>query len=95
MRGGDTAINIELNSLPKQGRLCLRFSDNGPGISSGNAQQVFEPFFTTARDLGGTGLGLAVMKSLIEAHRGSVRLMTLTKGAGFEIELPLANGSAA
>ena len=42
--------------------------DNGPGISQGNAAQVFEPFFTTRRDQGGTGMGLAIVQTMLLAH---------------------------
>ncbi len=42
--------------------------DNGPGISTGNAAQVFEPFFTTRRDQGGTGMGLAIVQTMLLAH---------------------------
>ena len=46
----------------------MTVSDDGPGISDGNAAQVFEPFFTTRRDVGGTGMGLAIVQTLLLAH---------------------------
>jgi signal transduction histidine kinase len=52
----------------------LRVSDNGPGISSGNQKQVFEPFFTTRRDSGGTGMGLAIVQTLLLAHGARITL---------------------
>ncbi len=52
----------------------LRVKDNGPGISSGNRAQVFEPFFTTRRDSGGTGMGLAIVQTLLLAHGARIRL---------------------
>lgn len=52
----------------------LRIWDDGPGISSGNQAQVFEPFFTTRRDTGGTGMGLAIVQTLLLAHGARITL---------------------
>lgn len=52
----------------------LTVTDNGPGISTGNAGHVFEPFFTTRRDSGGTGMGLAIVQTLLLAHGALIRL---------------------
>lgn len=52
----------------------LTVSDNGPGISTGNAGHVFEPFFTTRRDSGGTGMGLAIVQTLLLAHGALIKL---------------------
>lgn len=52
----------------------LRVSDDGPGISRGNQNQVFEPFFTTRRDTGGTGMGLAIVQTLLLAHGARITL---------------------
>ena len=49
----------------------VRVRDDGAGISSSNVARVFEPFFTTARDAGGTGLGLTIVRSLARAHGGT------------------------
>lgn len=65
----------------------ISLQDNGPGIPETLGEQIFEPFFTTRNS--GTGLGLAVVRSVIEAHGGSVRLATSKQaGACFVIELP-------
>ena len=50
--------------------------------------KIFEPFFTTARDTGSRGLGLAIVKALLEAHGGSIKLMSLGHGTSFQITLP-------
>ncbi|MEM7752788.1 MAG: HAMP domain-containing sensor histidine kinase [Pseudomonadota bacterium] len=52
----------------------LSVTDNGPGISTGNRRQVFEPFFTTRRDSGGTGMGLAIVQTLLLAHGARITL---------------------
>ncbi len=63
----------------------LTVEDDGPGISMGNASQVFEPFFTTRRDSGGTGMGLAIVQTLILAHGGLITLESDGTGTKFRI----------
>jgi len=67
----------------------ITLSDNGKGISPANAERVFRPFFTTARAEGGSGLGLSIVKSLIEAHDGTITLLPNTSGASFKVCLPV------
>ncbi|MGB0925649.1 MAG: ATP-binding protein [Pikeienuella sp.] len=71
-----------------QGR--IRVVDNGEGISPGNAARVFEPFFTTRRGTGGTGMGLPIIKALIAARDGAIEVGQNDPGACFIIRLPLA-----
>ena len=62
------------------GALTLRVADNGPGISAGNRDRVFEPFFTTRRDTGGTGMGLAIVQTKLLAHGASIELVDAPGG---------------
>ena len=69
----------------------LRVTDNGPGVPAALRQRIFEPFFTSRPE--GTGLGLAVVRSVAEAHGGEIRLETAEgRGASFVLRLPLAAG---
>lgn len=86
--GGDVAT-VAVTRLAPESAVLIEISDNGPGISAANAARVFEPFFTTARRQGGTGLGLAVVKSLVTAHGGSIELGESTAGVRLRIRLPL------
>lgn len=61
------------------------FQDDGNGISPGNAARVFDPFFTTRRDAGGTGMGLTIVRNLLRAHRGDIALVPSPQGAHFRI----------
>jgi len=62
--------------------------DNGPGLNADAAQRIFDPFFTTKPN--GVGLGLAISRSLIEAHGGQLWAdMTAGPGATFHLTLPL------
>jgi two-component system sensor histidine kinase FlrB len=72
--------------------VSIEVSDNGPGLTSVQQQQVFEPFYTTRSK--GTGLGLAVVKSVAEQHNGDVQVISeINKGATFKIRLPIINAS--
>lgn len=69
----------------RQDGQALTVQDDGSGISKGNAAQVFDPFFTTRRDSGGTGMGLAIVSALLSAHGGTIRHLPGERGACFEI----------
>ncbi len=64
---------------------ALTVKDDGPGISDGNRSRIFEPFFTTRRDDGGTGMGLAIVRRMLEAHDAQIELVPSDVGAAFEI----------
>ncbi len=71
----------------------LRVEDNGPGIPADVMAHVFEPYITTKPK--GTGLGLAVVKKIVEEHNGLIRADNLPAGgACFVIRLPLATASS-
>lgn len=57
----------------------LIVTDDGPGISAGNRDRVFDPFFTTRRDAGGTGMGLAIVRRMLAAQGARIEL---AEGAG-------------
>jgi len=67
-------------------RAQIVVSDNGPGVPAQLRARIFEPFFTTRAR--GNGIGLAIVKSVVEAHQGSVRLADSPRGAKFIIDLP-------
>jgi two-component system sensor histidine kinase FlrB len=70
--------------------LRLQVNDNGSGIPEDIRGKIFDPFFTTSSE--GTGLGLAVVQSVILGHNGQIRLLPEPDGGTcFQIELPLAS----
>ena len=73
-----------LPAPPRQLRLAL--SDDGPGIAPALRERVFEPFVSGRP--GGTGLGLAVARGVIERHYGTLRLTESAVGCRFEVMLP-------
>ena len=70
-------------------QLVLTIGDDGPGIAPADAARLFEPFFTTRRGQGGTGLGLPIAVSLLEAGGGTLTLET-AHPTTFRVTLPLA-----
>ncbi len=69
-----------------EGRAQIVVSDNGPGVPELIRERIFEPFFTTRTR--GNGIGLAIVRSVVEAHQGSVSLAEAPGGATFIIDLP-------
>jgi signal transduction histidine kinase len=77
---GAQRLTVEADS----GGMILR--DDGRGISAGNRDRIFDPFFTTRREQGGTGMGLSIVRSLIQARGGTISLLADSPGATFRIE---------
>ena len=78
------------------GEAVLEVADEGPGLEPEVAAKVFEPFYradkSRARQSGGAGLGLAIVAAIVEAHGGSVALLTEPgEGATFNVRLPLSS----
>ncbi|HEY0954515.1 MAG TPA: PAS domain S-box protein [Roseateles sp.] len=71
-------------------RIWLRVRDNGPGIPVELRERVFEPFFTTKSEGVGTGLGLAVSRSIARDHGGELTLLDDGTGACFSLQLPVS-----
>jgi signal transduction histidine kinase len=90
-REGGTAV---VRTGAVAGKAEIRVRDEGVGISADLLPRVFEPFFQAgqARAAGGLGLGLALVKGLVELHGGSVQASSdgLDRGAEFAVTLPLA-----
>jgi PAS domain S-box-containing protein len=81
-------------SLRRDGKqIVLLVADNGPGVPAGLRERVFDPFFTTKPDGEGTGVGLALCRTIAKAHGGSIAVEdTEGGGATFVVRLPLAVG---
>jgi signal transduction histidine kinase len=83
-------IRIQLDQ-PAPDRLRIRFGDDGRGMSAATLGQLFEPFFTTSREQGGSGLGLYICYNLVQVElKGSIQCQSLPgQGTLFTIEHPL------
>lgn len=83
-------ILIQTGFSLKDGRVYLRVTDNGRGVSPAMAERVFLPFVTDKQAQGGTGLGLSVTYSIVQAHGGEIFFENREGGAGtaFTVQLP-------
>lgn len=88
---GEITIRLVCKQRPDGPVVHLAVEDDGPGVTEENAQRIFEPFFTTKKDVG-TGLGLWVVKEIVERHGGSVAVNSHNGngscGAIFTVQLP-------
>jgi signal transduction histidine kinase/ligand-binding sensor domain-containing protein len=92
---GQRAGLIRICARPEAERLYLEVSDDGVGMEESVRQRVFEPFFTTRRGSGGSGLGLHIVYNLVTQVLGGSIECQASPGAGvrFVIRLPWAGGS--
>lgn len=84
---------IELSAYGNDDEVCLVVADNGSGVPAEARAKLFQPFYTTRPQ--GTGLGLAVVRSVAEAHGGNVELESSDYGSTFVICLPTVSASMA
>jgi two-component system NtrC family sensor kinase len=88
---GPRVLRLSTRHLVDTGQVSLLVADSGPGVSPAIRERIFDPLFTTKRAGEGTGLGLCLCRSIVNAHGGSVGLVpTSGSGAVFEILLPAA-----
>ena len=86
---GTVEINVQYE--PENKRLILRVRDNGVGIAPENLEHIMDPFFTTRRELGGAGLGLAVCQSILREQRGELNLESEPgRGTTVTVRLPIS-----
>jgi signal transduction histidine kinase len=90
----ETGGRVEVSAEADGDELVLRVKDNGPGMSSGQAAHIGEPFYrgdpSRTRDTGGTGLGLYLAYLVARAHGGTLSLTNPDeRGACFECRVPL------
>ena len=85
----DQAGEISIDIAQKDQKVVVKITDNGVGIDSSKVGKIFVPYFTTKST--GTGLGLAMVKQIIENHQGTIDFETeLGVGTTFEVVLPMA-----
>jgi len=84
---GAINISVQLN----RNNLHIEYSDNGKGIAQENLEKLFEPFFTTHRAHGGSGLGMYICYNIVTTQlQGTIICeSTLGKGVFFRVEFPI------
>ncbi|MGD2174112.1 MAG: HAMP domain-containing sensor histidine kinase [Candidatus Brocadiaceae bacterium] len=91
---------ISLRAYGRDGRVCLEVEDNGPGMPRRAARKVFDRFYqvdtSLSRETGGCGLGLSIVKFIVDAHGGTIEVDTAPgEGSTFTVRLPAAAAAAA
>ena len=95
--GGSLFIAVRANQESQQAEIAIR--DTGSGIPAEKLPRIFDPFYSTktpdARGQGGTGLGLALCREVVEAHRGRIRVESAVgRGTTFTLKFPLVPAPA-
>jgi two-component system, OmpR family, sensor kinase len=88
-KGGRIEVTLE----PQNGSVVLQVKDNGPGIAPEAQEHIFDRFYRgdPAREGSGTGLGLALVRSVVELHQGQIRVSSAPgEGSCFQVTLPRA-----
>jgi signal transduction histidine kinase len=84
-------VLVEVEDTPKS--VNVRVEDTGPGIPAENLKDIYDPFYQVAdyctREVGGLGLGLAIIKQVTESHKGRIEVSSVQgKGSVFTMRLP-------
>lgn len=91
VQSSDRPVRIEVRTDRRNDHLMLRVTDDGPGIPPQIREHLFDPFATTRRERGGTGLGLSLVHGIVVEHRGTIEVDTAAGiGTTIHIELPIA-----
>ncbi len=86
-RGGTVTVRVSAESREGQPLARIEVADDGVGISPATEKHIFQPFFTTKAM--GTGLGLAVVKRIVDAHHGEISVRSsMGGGTTFTVTLP-------
>lgn len=88
LQHGATLLELKVSAEARTALILVR--DDGSGISAANRDRIFQPFFSTRREEGGTGMGLGIVHAMLGSHGGTIHLRQTTgAGAEFEIAIPL------
>ncbi|TGM08940.1 sensor histidine kinase [Leptospira barantonii] len=81
---------IEISVFPENDKFVIvQIEDNGPGIPTRIQDRIWDPFFTTKDQGEGTGLGLGIVKGIVEKHKGKITLNSNPGKTVFRVELPI------
>jgi len=82
------AGRVTIEAVARQDQTILVVANDGDPVSAYNRDRIFEPFYTTRRESGGTGMGLTIVRAMLKAHGGDISLDGNENRAGFRISLP-------
>jgi signal transduction histidine kinase len=96
-QGGDLTVRVRAEQANaedshKEREVAVEIEDTGPGVPPEMKEQIFNPFVTTKKT--GVGLGLAIVSKIVDAHGGSLKLVSTPQhGACFRVTFPVAEGA--
>ena len=80
---------IRIQAAEAKGDIIIRYSDNGKGLSDEARHKIFEPFYTTKRGHGGTGLGMHLVYNIIHQRLNcDIQIEDTDEGAAFRMTIP-------
>lgn len=88
---------IEITARPNNGKVRFAVEDEGPGVPENERESIFKKFNrgdSLSGQHGGMGMGLAIVRGIIEAHGGAIWVESGRKGARFVFDLPISNNGA-
>jgi C4-dicarboxylate-specific signal transduction histidine kinase len=86
----DQAIKeISITTSCVENRAVIEISNNGPAIPDDIIGKIFEPFFSSSKSGAKLGMGLAIVKSIVNAHNGTIQVFSFNQQVTFRIEFPL------
>ncbi|MEG3858003.1 hybrid sensor histidine kinase/response regulator [Microcoleus sp. herbarium12] len=80
---------LTIETHQEEGNIVLKFIDNGPGIPPEIIPKIFQPFFTTKSAGEGSGLGLDIVRKIVEKHEGKVAVESVPGKTTFTVSLPI------
>ena len=87
--------HLAVSARRENGAVAVRIADDGPGIPDAIRERIFDPFFTTKPVGEGTGLGLDIVRRLVNRNKGTIEVESRPGRTVFTVKLPVAPGSAA
>jgi PAS domain S-box-containing protein len=85
--GGKVVVRAQTDG---PGSIMIEVADSGPGVPEADRDKIFEPFFTTKPDGKGTGLGLPIVRNIVDQHRGQISVARSDLGgAAFRVVIPI------
>jgi two-component system sensor histidine kinase FlrB len=82
---------IRLTAIREENHIALVVKDTGPGIPAEHLERIFDPLFSTSQK--GNGLGLPIVRQIVESHNGTIDVMASHQGTAFLICLPHTGGA--
>jgi signal transduction histidine kinase len=88
----DTGGKVIVRAAPEgPAHIVIEVADSGPGVPEADRDRIFEPFFTTKPDGKGTGLGLPIVRNIVDQHHGQISVTRSDLGgAAFRVVIPVA-----